>query len=119
MVWLMDGAYESRRIGPLNVAEKIIFAKKRRFLFENTTKAVGLDRESTVFLGRGGCKSGFWAMMIHPFGTGLRRVAGGARTRGAAAPAGPSRIVEPIAPPLRLIHEPTVRTRCKRQPTRS
>jgi hypothetical protein len=27
-------------------------------------------------------------MMIHPFGTGLRRLAGGARTRGAAAPAG-------------------------------
>ena len=35
-----------------------------------------------------GCKSGFWAMIIDPFGAGLPRLAGGARGRGGAGTAG-------------------------------
>jgi hypothetical protein len=90
-----------------------------RFSSENGTKSRVLANESTDFVRAGGCNGRFWAMIMNPFGPGLRRSAGGARVRGRPRPAGPSRIVEPNAPPARLIHEPTVRTRCKRQPTRS
>ena len=50
-------------------------------------KKTGLKaNESTVFARAGSCNGRFWAMIVHPFGAGLRRSAGGARVRGGRRP---------------------------------
>src|ERR1700681_3055578 len=82
-------------------------------------KKPGLDHESTVFAGSRRLQEQFLGYDHGPVCDRFAPVSRRSAVPGAAASEGPATIVEPKYLPARLIHEPTVRARCKRQPTRS
>src|ERR1700690_4207192 len=69
----------------LLAAEGAFFDEIGGFRSENAKKPGLGANESTVFARAGDCNGRFWAMIVHPFGAGLRRSAGGARVRGGRA----------------------------------
>ena len=108
-----------RRAKPIAITARF-FQQRWLFRSETAKKSRNWANEFTVLAARRRLQGRFMGYDHSPFATGFARSAGGARIPGGRPrPECPSRIVEPNHLPARLIHEPTVRARCKRQPTRS